>query len=89
MPPAFDPVVYLSFLLTPLGGLFILQVLLRTGWFTEGTDERKVPVLPTTTEYFVFKSRVHRWAVMAGFFLGWLLTVGVYIYVFDTFYFGR
>lgn len=79
--------IYLSFIFTPLGGFVVLQLLLRAGWFTAGTTERKSPFLSATSEYFEFKSRVHRWAALGGFFLGWMVTLGLYIRLLDVFYF--
>lgn len=80
----FGVLVYGGFALTPFGGFALLQLLLRSGWFTDGTEERKVPFFSTTAEYYLFKSRLHKWAVMIGFFIGWFITLGVYIYIIDT-----
>lgn len=88
MAGVFDVLVYASFLLTPLVGFAVLQLLLSSGLFTAGTEERTVPFFSTTADYFTFKSRPHKWVVMAGFFASWIAALGVYIYFVDRLYFG-
>ena len=51
-----DVVIYASFLLSPLSGSLVFQLLLRSGLLTAGTTERKVPFYLSTAEYFSFKS---------------------------------
>lgn len=83
-----DLLIYASFLFTPLSGLLVLQLLLRSGLLTAETTERKVPFFRRTAEYFSFKSKIHRWLAMAGFFIGWVVGTGLYITLLDRFYFG-
>lgn len=83
-----DVLIYASFLFTPLSGLLVIQLLLRSGLFTAGTTERKVPLFSIKADYFVFKSQVHKWLVMAGFFIGWFVGTGVYVYLLDQLYFN-
>ena len=83
-----DLVIYASFLLTPLSGLIVFQLLLRSGLLTTGTTERKVLFFRRTAEYFSFNSQIHRWLAMAGFIIGWAVGTGLYITLLDRFYFS-
>ncbi|ERG93911.1 hypothetical protein [Haloquadratum walsbyi] len=80
--------IYASFILTPLCGLAIVQLLLRSGLFTAETTEQQVAFFPASSTFLEFKSQLHRWVVMAGFFIGWIVGIGLYIYLLDQFYFN-
>ena len=79
--------VYAGFLLSPLSGLLVFRLLLRSGLLTAGTTERKVPFYRSTAEGFSFKSQIHRWIAMAGFLIGWAVGAGVYMSLLSRFYF--
>lgn len=88
MTSVIDLLIYLSFLLTPLSGLLVFQLLLRSGVVTAGTTQQKIPFFGITAEYFTFKSQIHRWLTMVGFLVGWAIGTGLYMTLLDRFYFS-
>jgi hypothetical protein len=84
-----DVLVYLGFLVTPLVGSVVQQLLVRTGWFTDSERGSPPSRSRATGERVAYKSRAHRLAVLGGFFVGWVGAVGVYGYVLATVYLPR
>lgn len=83
-----DIVVWLSFLLTPVGGVVGYHFLLRTGLFTDGTVTHSVLFFGQPAEYYTFTSRRHKLvAVLVGLGGGWGLTLLVYICVLNAVYY--
>lgn len=76
--------VYLGFVLTPLPGLLALRLLLRSGFVTEGTEERDVWFADEPQTLHSYRSRFHKVLTWAAFFGVWFLTLVLYVFLVDA-----